>query len=109
MGDILSMLGNIWPLILGGIMGFLYLINRWQKAKIEGKDRTIEELQHAKKVYETKEEIHKHDDQIRDNAEEQIDKVEKEVQEKETEEGQGRVIGGALNDYFNGGKDEKNN
>jgi len=104
-----DLIGKIWPLILALLGGIFWLINRWQKAKIEGQRRTIDELENARLVYESKEDIHKHDGEVAEKTQEEIEKVREAVEKEGTPEGQGKVISGALDNYFGGDDEEENN
>lgn len=106
MSAIMSIIGTIWPLILAAVAGIFWLISSWRKGKIQGQQQTIEELRNANRVYKVKEDIHEYDEKVRDEAEEQINRVEDQIREQPTEEGKAQVVGGALDDYFQGKDDE---
>ena len=97
----IDVLSKIWPLILAGLGAILWFINSWQKGKIRGQQRTIKELKNAEKAYQAKEEIHRQDDVINQQADTQIEDFREKVQQTETPEDKSEVIVDALDDYFN--------
>lgn len=103
MSTILSLIGNLWPIILGAIGLIALLWNRIMKKRIQEQGRTIEELQNAEQVHQTKEEIHKKDEQIDQGVEEKVDQV-RDSMEGKTPEEQAEQIGDTLDNYFNPGK-----
>jgi tRNA(Glu) U13 pseudouridine synthase TruD len=99
MSTILSLIGNLWPIILGAIGLVVLLWNRIMKKRLEEQGRTIEELRNAEQVHQAKEDIHKKDDQIDQQVDDRVDELEDKIQGKPEQE-QAEIVSDTLDDYF---------
>jgi hypothetical protein len=98
MWEIISFLGGLKNLAIGGFFALIALFGWWQKKKITSQANTIERQSNALETYKTEDEIVKEDSKIDTETENKIDNIENKLTGDPKEDA--TIVSEGLNDFF---------
>lgn len=102
---ILSLIGGIKGLIIGGLGLFGGLWAIWQRRTINKQKDTISQQTQVIKGHEAKEKVHVKDQEVDVDADNKVDNLREQVEHAGNQEAAAGQVGSALNGYF--GADKK--